>query len=275
LLGIFPGKLLEYARQSLVHVPSSSERSPLMILVPLTQASLRLGIDLKTLRRWLSDAGLPVHTDPQDARKKGIGADHLHLLAHRHQRSLTSADSSAQEAPPSATLPAAVVALPEMLSVLQAQITALQQQVATLTQRLEQSLAAAPEKTHQRSAKATPPAPKTPPVAKAPRKPVPVIPRVEYRADGGYVVICPKKGLLPICPDTQEWFAWVAEQDSFRFVGTMGHFTAHHEWRVPKGAWRAHRQIRNHSYIQRLAPNYELTIAVLEQAAQALQAHLA
>src|SRR5207247_327917 len=42
----------------------------------------------------------------------------------------------------------------------------------------------------------------------------------------------------------------------------------------PKGAWRAHRQIRNHSYTLRLAPNQELTMAVLEQAAEALQAHL-
>lgn len=245
-----------------------------MTVVSLTQASSRLGIDLKTLRRWLSDAQLPLHPDPQDARKKGVGVEHLHLLAHRHQRSLTSADSSAQEAPSSAAL----LALPEMLSALQEQITALQQQVATLTQLLQRLPAlpatplASPEKTRQRSAKATP---RTPPVAKAPRKPVHVIPRVEYRGDGGYVVICPKKGLLAICPDTPEWFAWVKEQDSFRFVGQMGHFTAHHEWRVPKGAWRAHRQIRNHSYTQRLALSHELTIAVLEQAAQALQAHLA
>jgi hypothetical protein len=57
-------------------------------------------------------------------------------------------------------------------------------------------------------------------------------------------------------------------------VGKGGYFTAHHEWRIPKGAWRAHRHIRNHNYIQRLAPNHELTIAVLEQAAEALQAHL-
>ncbi|GAC1393200.1 MAG: hypothetical protein NVSMB38_20240 [Ktedonobacteraceae bacterium] len=245
-----------------------------MTVVSLTQASSRLGIDLKTLRRWLSDAQLPLQPDPQDARKKGVCVEHLHLLAHRHQRCLTLVDSSAQEAPSSATLPAAVLALPEMLSALQAQITALQQQVATLTQRLEQSLAAAPEKTRQRSAKAIPPTPKTPPLAKAPRKPVHVIPRVEYREDGGYVVICPKKGLLSLEPDSPQWFEWVREQDSFRFVGNLGHFTAHHEWRVPKGAWRAHRHIRNHNYIQRLAPNHQLTIAVLEQAAQALQAHL-
>jgi hypothetical protein len=88
------------------------------------------------------------------------------------------------------------------------------------------------------------------------------------------VVICPKQGLLPFEPDTPEWFAWVAEQSSFRFVGKAGSFSAHHEWRVPRGAWRAHRHIRNLGYHLRLAPPQELTIAVLEQAAATLQAHL-
>ena len=109
---------------------------------------------------------------------------------------------------------------------------------------------------------------------KTPPKPVHVIPRVEYGDEGHYVVICPKHGLLPFEPETQEWFAWLAEQSSFRFVGQRGYFTAHHEWRVKQGAWRAHRHLRNHSYTLRLAPAHELTIAVLEQAAEALQAHL-
>ena len=90
----------------------------------------------------------------------------------------------------------------------------------------------------------------------------------------GYVVICPKHGRLSLEPDTPEWFDWVQEQDAFRFVGKEGAFTAHHWWRVPRGAWRTHRQIRNHTYNLRLAPNHELTLAVLEQAAAALQAHL-
>jgi hypothetical protein len=88
------------------------------------------------------------------------------------------------------------------------------------------------------------------------------------------VVICPKGGVLPFEPDSPEWFAWVAQQSSFRFVGHGGHFTAHQWWRVPRGAWRAHRRIRNHNYVLRLAPNHELTIAVREQAAAALQAQL-
>ncbi len=253
-----------------------------MTVVPLTQASHRLGIDAKTFRRWLADAQLPLHPDPQDARKKGVSAEHLHLLAKQHQRSLAplSASPSAPEGASPAQLPAALLALPETLDTLQAQITALQQQVADPTLLLQQRLPqpAAPtaqlEKTRSRPPKPAPPTPKTRPVAKAPSKPAHVLPRVEYGADGCYVVICPKKGRLPFEPDSPEWFDWLREQSSFRFLGTSGRFTAHHEWRVKKGAWRAHRHIRNHSYTLRLAPVQELTIAVLEQAAEALQAHL-
>ena len=169
---------------------------------------------------------------------------------------------------------------------MQAQLAILQQQVADLTRLMVQhkpgpALALTPKKQEgttkpkaspTRSAHSARPAPSA--TAKTPKKPVHVIARVEYNEQGRYVVICPKRGLLPLRPDTPEWFAWVKEQDSFRFVGKLGFFTAHHEWRVPKGAWRAHRKIRNHNYIQRLAPNHELTIAILEQAAEALQAHL-
>jgi hypothetical protein len=89
------------------------------------------------------------------------------------------------------------------------------------------------------------------------------------------VVVCPQHGLLALAPDSPEWFAWLATQSSFRFVGTQGRFTAHHEVeRVPNGAWRAHRHIRNHSYNLRLGLTHELTIAVLEQAAATLHAHL-
>lgn len=106
------------------------------------------------------------------------------------------------------------------------------------------------------------------------RKQAHVLPLVEYGTLGKYIIISPEEGLLEFSPDSLEWFAWIAAIPSFRFVGKSGHFTAHHESRVPKGAWRAHRGIRNRSHTLRLAPNHELTIAVLEQAAQVLQARL-
>ncbi len=255
-----------------------------MIFVSLAQASRRLGIDAKTLHRWLADAQLALQCHPHDGRKKGVSSEQLQLLARQHQRSLAPLPQEppapvTSEVPP---LPAELLALPEQVSALQTQVAALQQQVADLTRLREQQAhppgnpapLAKPSRTSRRSSKPAHPVPRSRPAAKTPRKPIHVIPRVEYGEEGHYVVICPKHGLLPFEPDTPEWFAWLAEQSSFRFVGKSGHFTAHHEWRVPKGAWRAHRQIRNHNSIQRLAPNHELTIAVLEQAALALQAHL-
>ena len=259
-----------------------------MTFLSVAQAARHLGIDAKTLRRWLADAQLPLHSHPRDGRKKGVSSEHLHLLARLHQRCL----APLPPAPPAPVpgeleaVSAALLALPERLSALQTQIAALQQQVTDLTCLLQQhapkpvSLAAPAllSGRSKRSPKPAPPAPRSRPAAsataKTPRKPVHVIPRVEYGDEGHYVVICPKHGLLPFEPDTPEWFAWVAEQSSFRFVGKGGSFSAHHEWRVPRGAWRAHRHIRNHGYHLRLAPTQELTIAVLEQAAETLQAHL-
>lgn len=244
-----------------------------MTFVSVAEAAHHLGIDVKTLRRWLADAQFPLQGHPCDGRKKGMSQERLQVLAHLHQRSL----ASLPEVPP---LPDALLALPEQLSALQAQVSALQQQIADLTlllkpQASSKAEAAVPTKPSKHLPKPAPPAPCSRPVSKPPRKLVHVIPRVEYDKEGQYVVICPKHGLLPFEPDTEAWFAWVAEQNSFRFVGKLGHFSAHHEWHVPKGAWRAHRQIRNHSYNVRLALSQELTIAVLEQAAAALQAHLA
>jgi len=250
-----------------------------MTLVSLAEATRRLGIDVKTLHRWLAEAQISLHSHPGDGRKKGLSDPDLQTLARLHHRNAVSLSASpsvpvCSQMPP---LPDALLAVPETLAVLQAQVAALHQQVAALTALLQLPVQPPPPAPQpKRPPSPTSPVPHArPAVAKTPAKPVHVIPRVEYGEEGHYVVICPKGGLLPFESDTPEWFAWVAEQDSFRFVGKLGRFTAHHERRVPKGAWRAHRHLRNHSYTLRLAPNHELTIAVLEQAAQALQAHLA
>jgi hypothetical protein len=242
-----------------------------MTVFSVAQASRRLGIDAKTLHRWLTDAQLPLHCHPRDARKKGVSEDHLLTLARLHQREVSSLSPQPSLLIPNvpSPLPDALLTLPEHLAALQAQVAALQQQVTDLTALLQHPAQPTAVK------RSSPSAPRSrPSVAKTPPRPVHVIPRVEYSQERRYVVMCPKRGILPFAPDTSEWFAWVAEQDSFRFVGQHGHFTAHHEWRVPKGAWRAHRNIRNRVHTQRLAPNHELTIAVLEQAATAIQALL-
>ena len=255
-----------------------------MTFVSLAEATRRLGIDAKTLRRWLAEAQIPMHSHPRDGRKKGVSGEHLQVLARLHQRSLAPLPQEPSapipgEVPP---LPAVLLALPETLDALQTQIAALQQQVADLTRLFQQhgpgpAIPLTPtqqSRTARRPPKPISPAPRSRPPAKLLSKPAHVLPRVEYGPEGRYVVICPQHGLLPLAPDTPEWFAWLATQSSFRFVGKGGRLTAHHEWRVPRGAWRAHRQIRNRSYTLRLALTQDLTIAVLEQAAAALQAHL-
>jgi hypothetical protein len=255
-----------------------------MTFVSFTDACRHLHIDAKTLHRWLAEAELSLQSHPHDGRKKVVSEAQLQMLARLHHRGLASCEHE-EPAQPSSQIPAwpsDLLKLPEQLAAMQAQLATLHQQVADLTHLLTEikpePVQKLPVRPLNHTAKQTAQPARSRPTgsakAKTAAKPVHVIPRVEYGEDGRYVVICPKKGLLPICPDTEEWFAWVAEQNSFRFVGKGGHFTAHHWWRVPRGAWRAHRHIRNHNYVLRLAPNHELTIAVLEQAAEALQAHL-
>lgn len=255
-----------------------------MTFVSVAQAARRLGIDAKTLHRWLVEAQLPLHRYAGDGRKKGLSSDHLELLARLHQRHLAPLpqESATDTAGAPAELSAALFAVPDQLAALQTQLTALAHQVADLTHLLGQQTPppvsplplAKPSRTSKRAGPPVSPPAHARPTAKVPRQPVPVIPRVEYSEEGHYVVICPKRGVLPFEPDSPAWFAWLAEQNSFRFVGHGGHFTAHHWWRVPRGAWRAHRKIRNHTANLRLAPTQELTSAVLEQAAEALQAQL-
>lgn len=236
-----------------------------MSLIALSEACRQLAIDAKTLRRWLAQAPLPLSPHPADGRAKGITTEQVRLLAQTHHRSLPSLPTPEPTSAP-AILPPTLLALPESLAALQSQVAALQQQVATLTRRLQA--------TEPAPAPSVPSPPRTRSTAPAPPQPVHVIPHVEYAGEGRYVVLCPTCGLLPIEPDSPAWVAWVAQQTAFRFVGQAGHFTAHHEERVPRGAWRAHRKIRNRTHILRLAPSPQLTIAVLEQAAAALQALL-
>lgn len=236
-----------------------------MSFVSVLQACRRLGIDAKTLHRWLTEAALAVQPHPSDGRQKGVSEEHLETLARLHQRRL----APWQEDP---SLAAAVRSLSERLDALTAQVAALQQQMAELARLSAPTPTPSPPNATPASPARHSPALATRPTRR--RQPTPVLARVEYAEEGRYVVICPKKGLLPFAPESPAWFVWLSEQSSFRFVGKAGSFSAHHEARVPHGAWRAHRKIRNRAHSLRLAPTPALTIAVLEQAAATLQAHL-
>ena len=261
-----------------------------MTLLSLADSCRLLAIDPKTLRRWLAQAQLTLQPHADDARLKGVTLDQLRLLASAHRRSLPAlpqerpGPAPIEPPPPPPALPGELLALLHTLSVLPAQIATLQQQLAELTQRLDQPPSVTACSAHEgeslmgqptlakAAAKSRPTAASQ---AQRPRPAAQVLPLVEYGTQGHYVVLCPKHGLLPLEPDSPEWFAWLATLISFRFVGQHGRLTAHREVeRLPRAAWRAHRQIRHHTYNVRLGATEGLTIAALEQAAAALQAHL-
>jgi len=66
-----------------------------MTFISVAQATRRLGIDAKTLHRWLAQAQLPMPRHRSDGRKKGVSAEHLQTLAHLHQRRLSHPPASA------------------------------------------------------------------------------------------------------------------------------------------------------------------------------------
>jgi hypothetical protein len=264
-----------------------------MTLIALTHCCHLLGIDGKTLRRWLAQAQLPVQAHPDDARCKGLARDHLLVLAHAHHRRLAGlpeelaapAGPRPTEEPPS--LPAELLALLPTLTALPAQIAALQQQLTDLTALLQPQPprpAVTIAKTQRQATRGGAPTPTRasararPAASSRVKRPAPsaqVLPLIEYGSQGTYVVICPKRGLLPLEPDTPAWFAELSTLSSFRFVGKLGRFTAHREVeRLPRAAWRAHRSMRSHTYNLHLGSTESLTIATLEQAAATLHAHL-
>lgn len=251
-----------------------------MPLIALTDCCRLLALDRKTLRRWLALAHFPLQPHPTDARIKGVTVDQLRQVATAHRRTLPdlletlpppAPASQPQEPPP---LFRDLIDVLQTLPELSAQIVVLQQRLAELTQLMHPVQVSASPSQEEPAAPGPPPA--TSSAAKQLPEPARVLPLVEYGTHGGYVVICPKHGLLTLEPDTPQWFAWLATLSSFRFVGRAGRLTAHREvQRLPRAAWRAHRQIRNHSYNVRLGSTESLTIAALEQAAADLQAHLA
>ena len=262
-----------------------------MTPISLSDCCRLLAIDPKTLRRWLDLAHFPFLAHPSDARIKGITAEQLRQVATAHRRILPDFPEAAPP-PVQALLPQEPPSLScDLIDVLQtipelsAQIVVLQQRLAELTLLLHPVPASASPSQEEPAAMVVEPAPApatprslraTSSSAKRLPEPARVLPLVEFGTHGGYVVICPEHGLLTLEPDTPQWFAWLATRSSFRFVGKHGRLTAHREvQRLPKAAWRAHRQIRNHTYNIRLGSTESLTIAALEQAAADLQALLA
>ncbi len=99
---------------------------------------------------------------------------------------------------------------------------------------------------------------------------------IEYGAQGQYVAVCPRQGVLSLVPDSPQWFDWLASLTSFRFVGPAGRFSAcraSHQGQHTR-CWAARRLFHGHDLWHYLGVTDRLTLASLEQAAAALQARV-
>jgi|ERR1051326_605994 hypothetical protein len=102
-----------------------------------------------------------------------------------------------------------------------------------------------------------------------------LIPLIEYGASGRYVLLSPEEGELPIEPDSDDWFRWLASLSSFRFVGQAGRFSARRGYnRRPNRCWYAQRGMHQKNYSKYLGVSERLTIERLEQVAARFQAYL-
>ncbi len=257
-----------------------------MTIVSLADSCRHLDIDPKTLRRWLASAPFTLQPHPHETRRKGLSEEQLRWLASAHHRSLPRLPQEPAQSPPvpsaeSAPLPDDLREVLAALRALPAQLAALQEQLADLTHQLSHLAEPAPT-TRSRSgatSKVTNSRWESRGRTQSRRQPssskAQVLAVVEYAGEGRSVVISPKGGLLPFEPESPSWFAWLSTCTSFRFVGKGGRFTAHRELHnVSRAVWRAHRNIRNHTYNVHLGKTESLTIAALEQAAAVLHAHL-
>jgi hypothetical protein len=281
-----------------------------MMLIPLTDCCAMLGIDPKTLRRWLKLAQMPLHVHPADARIKCLTSEQVQHLAAVHARPIElpgALASSALGEPSPLTAPEMptdthLVLLhrppsqPEgdllgKLSLLETQVATLQQQLAQLALQLLQERTWRNEQRLQRLEALLQPTPKQalhmmgeksqpeeggqkerclPPVQRHARSQV--IPLIEYGAHGTYVIICPKLGELPLTPDSPAWFDWLATFSSFRFVGQQGRLSTYRN--KGRSCWMAYRRIHGRRYEHALGSTDHLTIDRLEQMAAKLQSYM-
>jgi hypothetical protein len=260
-----------------------------------------LAIDPKTLRQWLVQSQMALHTHPTDARIKCLEVEQVHLLASLHGRVLqlpaspvdTSHKPSETEggvfptALSDADLRARLAQMEAQVSTLQAQFTGLALQLLQERhQRTEPRLLALEAQLTSTGQHVQAPLalqassvlcqPEMPALACHPtEKRTCLIPLIEYGARGQYVLICPKQGELHIDPDSPEWFAWLASLSSFRFVGQSGRFSArrgynHH----PNRGWYTQRTIHQQSHSKYIGVSEHVTTDRLEQIAAHFQSYL-
>ncbi len=276
-----------------------------MTTYPLATCGHLLGVDPKTLRRWLRLSPFSARPDPLDGRRQCLTLSQLQHLARLHARPLASPSELPPLPPPVPQLisaPAPDLELRATVSALETRVTLLQEQVAQLTSALirerdlrlqqlvgvTQPLRPTPDAAPCSVSFQEPPvpsalssevsAPSPVPLKPLPRHPhPPVIPLIEAREDGTVVLICPQRGILPLVPDSPEWFEWLASLPSFRFQGPQGRFGAQRKTigGLPTREWRAYCHYKNRQRCFYLGMTEHVTVARLEQMAATITARLA
>ncbi len=268
-----------------------------MTLLPLKQGTALLGIDAKTLRHWMQQANLSLHPHPTDARIKCVTQAQLAHLATLHHRPFDKPAEASPSLLPETLFPQAEPDVLFKLTRLETHVALLQQQVTALALELLQERAGrnvqrlpAPEAgisppsmqnrttsglatAHEHKSQSH--TPLTPPrIHPMKGRPRPILPLIEYTADGTYIVICPELGELALIPDSPEWFAWLETISSLRFLGQQGRWSAYRDKRRPSHGWFAYRRMNGHQYVHALGSSHELTIARFEQMAATFQSYI-
>ena len=291
-----------------------SKGEAIMTLFPLTDCCLLLGVDPKTLRQWLASAHLSCSVHLTDARLKCLTPSQLHHLATLHDRFLPDplpgeaserssstvvrspfapATSPQERAAPEEAAPPPEADWHQQLALLQDRVATLQEQVIQLALALVQQQHVHPD--GRGAVAASPLASPVAPAPKAPAAPVvhdhPVpptsaqanqphrtraLPLLEERTDGQVVVISPTQGVLPLIPDSPEWFDWLSSLTAFAFQSQHGRFSATRKFRDGHRiqSWTVHRSLNGRSCSLYLGLTPTLTLARLQEMTTAVQARL-
>jgi hypothetical protein len=272
-----------------------------MTSLSLAECCRLLTIDPKTLRQWLAQAQMTLHTDPTNAKVKCLQVEQVQTLARLHGRvpkpeasasavSPMPSEAQSQGLPtvlPDTDLRARLAQMEKQMAILQAQLTDLtlqllrerEQRTEQRLQTLEAQLISTGDYALALPSGSTPHVPDQPEMSPFACHPTEkrnrLIPLIEYGARGCYVLISPEEGELPIVPDSPEWFAWLASLSSFRFVGQSGRFSARRGYnRRPNRCWYAQRGIHQKNYSKYIGVSEHITTERLEQTAAYFQSYM-
>ncbi|BCL77958.1 hypothetical protein ccbrp13_36180 [Ktedonobacteria bacterium brp13] len=273
-----------------------------MTMLSLTVGCRLLGVDPKTLRRWVQAANVPVVSHPSDGRIKGIASEHVVQLASIHTRPLRVPPGSASTGswpgshPASSSTSDEAILLSRLthletevtrlqqspsaveLQRLQAQLHGLQRRLSVLEMRMSEAMLGSTP-----AALCTPKDEQAePPLlagiraslsAKSATRSTPHPPLIACKTSGEYGILEGQQGELHFQPESLEWFAWLATQTSFRFVGRQGSFSVYRKSRTSCG-WTAYRTIHQHTYKRYLGTTKLMTIERLESMAARFQSYV-